>query len=196
MGNSEIQMGIRKTKWEFRKRNRTSEIRTEAPKSECELGNPKEVAKPNGNSKNGIGTSKGVPQFPTMLLCASLVLTPKLEVNCLTALQQPSNRWRLRSRRQRQARIPWAASAGGEDASWVATGPTTHLLITRARRGATADKRLAFYERGCQEKHLPADGPPGQNRCRGSQPQFRRDELGSDFWNVDRSSQRGAVFRN
>jgi len=38
------------------------------------------------------------------------------------------------------------------------------------------EKSLAFYERG-QEKHLPADGPPGQKRYRGSQPRLSRDEL-------------------
>ena len=35
----------------------------------------------------------------------------------------------------------------------------------------------SFYEMGCQEKHLPADGPSGQRSCRGSQPRFRGDDL-------------------
>ena len=31
----------------------------------------------------------------------------------------------------------------------------------------------AFYERGCQEKHLPTNRPPGGKDARGSQPGFR-----------------------
>jgi hypothetical protein len=56
---------------------------------------------------------------------------------------------------------------------------TEKVLSTNdvAVEGISNDKSLAFYERGCQEKHLPADGPPGQKRYRGSQPHFRRDEL-------------------
>src|SRR5215510_9724161 len=30
-----------------------------------------------------------------------------------------------------------------------------------------------FYERGCQEKHFPTDGPPGRKTYRGSQPRLR-----------------------
>src|SRR5437764_4970497 len=37
--------------------------------------------------------------------------------------------------------------------------------------------RPAFSERGCQEKHSPADRPPGRNSSRGSQPLLRRDDL-------------------
>jgi hypothetical protein len=36
--------------------------------------------------------------------------------------------------------------------------------------------RPTFSERGCQEKHLPADRPPGRNTFRGSQPLLRRDD--------------------
>jgi len=31
----------------------------------------------------------------------------------------------------------------------------------------------AFYESGCQEKHLPTNRPPGGKDARGSQPGFR-----------------------
>ena len=37
--------------------------------------------------------------------------------------------------------------------------------------------RPAFSERGCQEKHFPADRPPGRNTAHGSQPLLRRDDL-------------------
>jgi hypothetical protein len=38
-------------------------------------------------------------------------------------------------------------------------------------------RRPAFSERGCQEKHLPADRPRGRNTSRGGQPLLRRDEM-------------------
>ena len=37
--------------------------------------------------------------------------------------------------------------------------------------------RQGFSERGCQEKHFPADRPPGRNTAHGSQPLLRRDDL-------------------
>ncbi len=37
--------------------------------------------------------------------------------------------------------------------------------------------RPVFSERGCQEKHFPADRPPGRNTAHGSQPLLRRDDL-------------------
>src|SRR5205809_4886809 len=40
-----------------------------------------------------------------------------------------------------------------------------------------ASNAAVFYERGCQEKHLPADRPPGRKTSRGSQPLLRRDEM-------------------
>jgi hypothetical protein len=43
--------------------------------------------------------------------------------------------------------------------------------------GLVTKSRLAFSERGCQEKHLPADRPRRGNTSRGSQPVPRRDDL-------------------
>ena len=47
----------------------------------------------------------------------------------------------------------------------------------RTQRAGYVRGRPAFSERGCQEKHFPADRPPGRNTSLGSQPLLRRDDL-------------------
>ena len=55
-----------------------------------------------------------------------------------------------------------------------------------------------FYERGCQEKYLPADGLPGQRTpVVAASPDSVETHLGSGFdRRFDHSSQRGVIFRN
>jgi hypothetical protein len=52
----------------------------------------------------------------------------------------------------------------------------THLLHSRLE-GEFVLSYKTFYERGCQEKHLPTDRPPGHRNSHGSQPRLRRDDL-------------------
>src|SRR6266566_2408196 len=65
-----------------------------------------------------------------------------------------------------------------ERASGAAVSGLVSAVSARPPLGGFPElPQLAFSERGCQEKHFPADRPPGRNTAHGSQPLLGRDDL-------------------